>query len=73
MRYLRRLKYLTTIILAVAFVAAAWTTTALAQVPGGDGDGADGDELSMVAIVVAVAAIAVIGWVVNNRRSTKPR
>ncbi len=73
MSFVDRLKYLTTLALAATFLAVGWITTALAQATGGDGDGPDGDELSILAVVLAVVAIAVVGWFVNIRRSTKAR
>ena len=72
MSFARRLKIGTLLFLGAAFMAMGWITTALAQVTGSDGDGPDGDEFSGIALVL-VAAIAVGGWVIYNRRSTRPR
>jgi hypothetical protein len=73
MRFISRLRVYTLISLAAAVLAIGWITTVLAQVADGDGDIADGDEFSALALLLGVAAIAVVGWVAYNRRSTRTR
>ncbi|MCA1648266.1 MAG: hypothetical protein LC797_23350 [Chloroflexi bacterium] len=72
MSFARRFKIGTLLFLGAVVLAMGWITTALAQVTGSDGDGPDGDEFSGIALVL-VAAIAVGGWVVYKRRSTRAR
>lgn len=71
MSFVRRVGEWTFVVFASTILALSMVTTALAQVSGGDGDGADGDEFSALAIVLAVVAIGVVGWIASRRRSTR--
>ncbi len=68
-----RLRHWAALGLAAALVGIGLTTTAFAQVSGGDADGLVGDEFAVLAVVLAVVAIATAGWAASRRRSTRPR
>ena len=72
MGVVRRFTHWATLGFAAALVCGGWTTTAFAQVSGGDADGLDGDEFVVLGVVLAVVAIATAGWAASRRRSTRP-
>ena len=54
------------------WLAMTWVSIALAQADG-DADAGDADELSAGALLLGVAVLAVAGWLVYRRRSTRSR
>ena len=58
------------IVLAGALLAVSWVSTALAQAGGGDADG-DGDEVTALAVVVGLTAVAAVGWIIYQRRTSR--
>ena len=70
MRYLQLLSRYVIVVTGGALLAMSLLTTVLAQVE--DADGFDGDELLSLPIVLAVGLLALLGWTVYRRRSSKP-